>query len=71
MKMMEQFGEGGSLGFGMCGGGRGMIGREKGQRGQREDGVLLVAGPSADRVERKDGAMVFGVVFTGAWRAFP
>lgn len=42
MKMMEQFGEGGSLGFGVC--------------------VLLAAGPSADKVESKDRAMVFGAV---------
>lgn len=61
-KMMEQFGERGKkvhLGLECVGeGGRGMMGREKEQRGPREDGVLLTAQSSADGAKGRDSAVV-------------
>lgn len=61
-KMMEQFGERGKkahLGLECVGeGGRGMMGREKEQRGPREDDVLLIAQSSADGAKGRDSAVV-------------
>lgn len=73
-KTMEQFGERGKkahLGLECVGeGGRGMMGREKEQRGPREDGVLLIAQSSADG-QRAGTALWYSVLGAGTWGAFP